>query len=520
MKNPTLIKGATILDGSGAPPFIADVLIAEGVIKQISHSISNELHEDCVVVEAADKILSPGFINTHSHSELELFKDPRLLPVIGQGITTEVLGQDGSSVTPIDDAHVNELTEGMAPLCGKIDRPYWWRSYGDYMREVEKADPAVRFVGLIGHGTVRMTVMGSENRDPSPLELQQMCDLIDCGMKEGARGVSFGLIYPPSSFAPIDELIAVSRVVARHDGIIMVHTRNEMGRLIESFEEMVQVMKESGVRLQISHLKSLGFLNWGKVLKILDRMKELQAEGYDITFDQYPWTAGSTGMKVIAPGWAYAGGEDEFQKRLCDPLIYEKILKETREELYVRGSGKSVQIAAVPAGEFDWMPGLRLDAVAGRLGMDEAAAVLYLLQKTRSAVICVYHAMCEEDVQKVMQSPYHCVCTDGIVGAVPHPRAYSTFPRFLGRYVRDLGVMSLPAAIRNITSEPARRLRLWDRGLVREGMSADLVLFDYDRIIDTNTYAEPKKLPAGICNVWVKGDLRYTESSPPVQPSR
>lgn len=511
MQSPTLIKGATILDGSGAPPFVADVLIADGMIKQISNNIPNELHDYCDIVEAEGKILSPGFINTHSHSELELFKDPRLLLVIGQGITTEVLGQDGSSVTPIDDAHVNELAESMAPLCGKIDRPYWWRSYADYMREVEKVDPAVRYVGLIGHGTVRMAVMGSVNRDPSPEELKQICDLIERGMKEGARGVSFGMIYPPSSYAPTEELITVCKVVAQHDGIIMVHTRNEMGRLIESFEEMVHVMKESGVRLQISHLKSLGFLNWGKVLKILDRMAELQSEGYDITFDQYPWTAGSTGMKVIAPGWAYAGGEDEFQKRLCDPLLYEKILKETREELYVRGSGKSVQIAAVPAGEFEWMAGLRLDAVADRLGMDEAVAVLYLLKKTRSAVICVYHAICEEDVQKVMQSPYHCVCTDGIVGAVPHPRAYSTFPRFLGRYVRDLQVMSLPTAIRNITSEPARRLRLWDRGLVREGMSADLVLFDYDRIIDTNSYAEPKKLPAGICKVWVKGALRYQD---------
>jgi N-acyl-D-amino-acid deacylase len=271
-------------------------------------------------------------------------------------------------------------------------------------------------------------------------------------MLEGARGVSFGMIYPPGSYATTEELIAVCKVVAQHDGIIMVHTRNEMGRLIESFEEMVHVMKESGVRLQISHLKSLGFLNWGKVLHILDRMEELHAEGYDISFDQYPWTAGSTGMKVIAPGWAYAGGEDEFQKRLRDPRLYEKILAETNEELYLRGSGKSVQIAAVPPGEFEWMAGLRLDEIAGRLGMDEAAAVLYLLQKTRSAVICVYHAICEEDVLKVMQSPYHCVCTDGIVGAVPHPRAYSTFPRFLGRYVRDLGVMSLQTAIRNITS--------------------------------------------------------------------
>ncbi|WP_371377553.1 amidohydrolase family protein [Sporomusa aerivorans] len=508
MNIPILIKGATIYDGSGDPPFIADVLIADGLISRIGRTIEQA---GCEVVEAAGRILTPGFINTHSHSELEIFREPRLLQVIGQGITTEVLGQDGSSVTPIDDAHVHELAENMAPLCGRTDRPYWWRSYADYMREIDKVNPAVRFVGLVGHGTVRMNVMGSENRVPTPAELEQILGIIERSMAEGARGVSFGMIYPPSSYASTEELIAICRVVARHDGIVMVHTRNEMGRLIESFEEMVQVMKESGVRLLISHLKSLGFLNWGKVLRILDRIEELQAEGYDITFDQYPWTAGSTGMKVIAPGWAYAGGEDEFHKRLHDPALYEKILADTREELYVRGSGKSVQIAAVPPGELEWMAGLHLDAVAKRLGMDEAVAVLHILEKTRSAVICIYHAICEEDVQKVMQSPYHCVCTDGIVGAVPHPRAYSTFPRFLGRYVRELGVIPLRTAIRNITFEPARRLRLWDRGLVREGLSADLVLFDYERVLDTNSYAEPKKLPAGICKVWVKGVLRYQE---------
>lgn len=508
MTIPTLIKGATIYDGSGTPPFIADVLLAGGVISRIGRTLPPA---GCEVVEAAGLILAPGFINTHSHSELEIFRDPRLLQVIGQGITTEVLGQDGSSVAPIDSAHVQELAENMAPLCGRADRPYWWRSYAEYMQEIDKVNPAVRYVGLVGHGTIRMHVMGSENRVPTPAELEQILSLIERSLAEGACGVSFGMIYPPSSYAATAELIAVCRVVARHDGIVMVHTRNEMGRLLESFEEMVQVMKQSGVRLLISHLKSLGFLNWGKVLKILDRMAELQAEGYDITFDQYPWTAGSTGMKVIAPGWAYAGGEDEFHKRLHEPELYEKILADTRQELYVRGSGQSVQIAAVPPGEWEWMAGLYLDAVAKRLGLEEAVAVLHILEKTRSSVICIYHALCEEDVQQVMRSPYHCVCTDGIVGAVPHPRAYSTFPRFLGRYVRELGVIPLHTAIRNITYEPARRLRLWDRGLVREGMSADLVLFDYERVTDTNSYAEPKKLPAGICRVWVKGVLRYQE---------
>ena len=511
--NKVLIKNSKIYDGTGGRPFISDVLIEDGIIKKIGLNLEIDNSE---IVDGTGKILTPGFINTHSHSELEIFKNPDLPAVIGQGITTEVLGQDGSSVTPIDDEHLEELTESMTPLCGQMDKPYWWRSYKEYMDAVEEVNPAVRYVGLVGHGTVRMNVIGSENRDLTPEELKKTCELIEKCMLEGARGVSFGMIYPPSSYAPAEELIEVCKTVAKHDGIIMVHTRNEMARLIESFEEMVYVMKESGVRMHISHLKSLGHFNWGKVLIILDRLKELNAEGYDITFDQYPWTAGSTGMKVIAPGWAYAGGEDAFQERLKDPEVYKKILKDTADELYVRGTGKAVQIAAVPLDDWLWMCGLRLDEIAKRLGMEEPEAVLHILQQTRSSVTCVYHSICEEDVQKVMQSPYHTVCTDGIVGAVPHPRAYSTYPRFLGRYVRDLNIMPLETAIQHITSEPARRLRLFDRGLIKEGMSADLVLIDYDTVIDTNSYAEPKKLPRGILKVWVKGILRY-EGKPELQ---
>jgi len=512
MENRTLIQNVTIYDGTGNKPFQGDVLIGGGLIQKVGRF----LHEaDCTVVDGTGKILTPGFINCHSHSELQPFGNREMYQVIGQGITTEVVGQDGLSVAPIDDAHAAELTENMICLCGKPERDFWWRSHKDYMELVEQADPACRFVGLLGSGTIRMNVMGSENRPATPEEIKQMCDLIEKSMEEGARGISFGLIYPPSSYASTEEMIEVCKAVAKHDGIIMVHTRNEMDLLLESFEEMVRVMKESGARLEISHLKSLGPNNWGKVLKILDRMEELQKEGYDIGFDQYPWNAGSTGLKVTVPGWAYAGGVDCFEERLRDPETYAKVAAETAEILRERGGGARVQVAAVPESteDFSWMPGMRMDAVAEKLGMDEVTAVLYVLSKTRSSVLCVYHSISEDDVQAVMRSPYHVVCTDGIVGDVPHPRAYSTYPRFLGHYVRDKKIMPLETAINHITGEPARRLRLWDRGLIREGLSADLVLIDYDRVIDTNSYIDPIKLPVGICKVWVKGRLRYEEGA-------
>lgn len=504
--NSVLIKNSKLYDGTGGRPFNADVLIEDGIIRTVGLNLNID---KCSIVDGTGKILAPGFINTHSHSELEIFKNPDLPAVIGQGITTEVLGQDGSSVTPIDNDHLEELSESMISLCGKIDQNYWWRSYKEYMDAVEEVNPSVRYVGLVGHGTIRMNVIGSEDRNLTAEELEKTCDLLERCMIEGAKGVSFGMIYPPSSYATTEELIEVCKTVAKYDGIVMVHTRNEAAQLIESFEEMVHIMKESRVRMHISHLKAIGYTNWGKVSIILDRLKKLNAEGYDISFDQYPWTASSTGMKVIVPGWAYAGGEDTFQERLKKPEIYAKILRETADELSVRGKGKAVQIAAVPLDDWLWMCGLRLDEVARRLGMDEPQAVLHILQQTRSSVTCVYHVISEEDVTNAMQSPYQTLCTDGIVGAVPHPRAYSSYARFLGRYVRDKKVMPLEKAIQNITSEPARRLRLWDRGLIREGMSADLVLINYDTVIDTNSYTEPKKLPSGILKVWVKGILRY-----------
>ena len=477
----TLIKNARIYDGTGNKAFTADVLIDGGTISRIG--AIGEVG-DCQVVDAAGLALSPGFINTHSHMELQIFKHPKLDSVIQQGITTEILGQDGSSVAPLTDDLVQELADNMAPLAGTLDHPYSWRSFKDYMDQAAAAKPAARFESLVGHGTIRMNVMGNDNREPTPAEMKAMQDLLAKCMEEGAKGLSFGLIYPPGSYGNTQELIEMAKVVAKYDGIIMVHMRNEKGKILESIDEMLTVIKESGARLQISHLKALGKPNWGKVHEALGKIEELRKMGLDVTFDQYPWTAACTGLKVCAPQWAFEGGERGFQARL---------------------------IASVATEEYGWMAGKKMDYICEKLGMEVGEAVLHILQHEGPAVIAIYFSISEDDVKFVMQSPYHCVCTDGIMGAKPHPRTYSSFPRFLGTYVREMGVMPLEEAIKHITGEPARRLRLWDRGLVREGMSADLVLFDPETIKDVNSYMEPDIPPVGIKKVWVLGQLRYQE---------
>jgi len=501
----TLIRGATVYDGTGTVPFRSDVLV-EGT--KISRMGMLKTEKDWLVVEGEGMALSPGFINTHSHMELELLKHPEARSVVEQGITTEILGQDGSSVAPVFDGNLQELMDNMAPLAGTLNGPYSWRSYKEYMDRIAEAKPAARFEGLVGHGTIRMCVMGSDNREPTREELEKMQELLAKSMEEGAKGLSFGLIYPPGSFGNTEELIAMAKIVAKYDGVIMVHMRNEKGLLLESMDEMLRVAQESGARLQISHLKALGKPNWGKVKDALKKIQSFNDMGYEVTFDQYPWTAACTGLKVCAPQWAFSGGEQMFQKRLADPGEYQRILKDTNEEIGVRGGGKAILIASVATEEYSWMAGHYMDEIAEKLGMEVGDAVLHILKHEGPAVIAIYFSISEEDVALVMQSPYHCVCTDGIMGEHPHPRTYSSFPRFLGHYVRDRKVMTLQEAIRHITSEPARRLRLWDRGIIREGMDADLVLFDPEKICDTNSYIEPAQAPAGIRQVWVLGEPR------------
>lgn len=506
----TWIRGATVYDGTGSVPFQSDVLLKDGRIERIAREIrlTPEEETQCKIVDAKGLALCPGFVDTHSHSDLEVFRNPQMRHVLAQGITTELIGQDGSTVAPVSDEILGELADNMAPLSGMVDRPFWWRSYGEYLEEIEKAHTGSRVVGLVGHGTIRMCVMGNDDRVPTPEELEKMKALTAKCMEEGAKGISFGLIYPPGSYADTEEIVEICKVVASYDGIMMVHMRNEQDKLLESIDEMAYVARQSGIRLHISHLKALGYRNWGKVSQALEKLYELKAEGIDVTFDQYPYTATCTGLKVIVPMWAYEGGEKKFQARLADEAEYDKIVKEVRENIEKRGGAEKILIGTVATDENRWMEGKNLQEIAEKLSQEPGDAALTMLQVEGPSVIAIYFSISEEDVETVMKSDLHCVCTDGIMGAHPHPRAYGSFAQILGYYCREKGILRLEEAIRKMTSEPARRLRLWDRGLVREGMSADLVLFDPQHVGNVNSYLEPKKSPVGIVGVWVQGERK------------
>jgi N-acyl-D-amino-acid deacylase len=503
----TVIKNIKIYDGSGKLPFIGDVKFDEFIIQiASSNSLSGEK-----IIDGTDLALAPGFIDTHSHSDLEAIKNPELLHVVSQGVTTELVGQDGSSVAPVTDENLDELMDNMAPLAGNLDKPYYWRSVEDYKSVLEDSCSSTKIEMLIGHGTIRMAVLGSDDRQATKSELESICKQIDIGMRQGAKGVSFGLIYPPGSYANTEELIEVAKIVASHDGIIMVHMRNEQDEIMKSIDEMERVIKESGVRLHISHLKALGYRNWGSAEKILKRLDEIKKHGYDITFDQYPYSATCTGLKVIVPIWAYAGGEKAFIKRLSDKEEYKRILLDTRNNIEARGGAKRIMIASVVSDKNQWMAGKDLEYIAKKLDMHEEEVALKILHDEGPSVVAIYFSISDDDVERIMKHPLHGICTDGIIGDHPHPRAYGSFPRVLGYYVRELNLLSMQEAIRQMTSEAAYRLRIFDRGLIRVGMKADLVVFDENKVNATNSYSNPTKISKGIKKVFVDGKIKYTE---------
>lgn len=509
-----LIKGAQIYDGSGQEPFLSDLLMAEGRIVSIQQEIDRE---DCPTVYANTMALSPGFINLHSHSDLEVFRNKKMLHAISQGITTEIVGQDGFSAAPVHDTSVVELATTITHLAGELKEEFWWRSFSQYLEAIEAADPAVRIEGLVGNGTLRIGVMGSSSNQPLQSELQQMKDRLALSMAEGAKGLSLGLVYPPSSYAQIDELIELCKVVADYDGILMVHMRDEGDGIVSSIQEIGRIGKESGARINISHLKVLGPSNWGKMDVVLESIQQLQEDGLDITFDQYPYTASCTGLKRVVPQWAYNGGDKAFYRHLEDKEIYHKLCAEVLAHIEeLRGGPQNVLISSVTKEEFCPFEGKTLDQIAEELGLQPAQAALHLLRED-GGIVAIYFSMDEKDLKTAMMSPYQGVCSDGIIGSRPHPRTYAAFPRVLGCYIREQRLMKLEESIRKMTMEPARRLRLWDRGLIREGLSADLVLFNPKTIGEGNTFADPKQFSTGLLSVWVKGESKFFQGGDVVE---
>jgi N-acyl-D-amino-acid deacylase len=521
-----VLRGGTVVDGTGTPARRADVALDGDRVTSVALGLRGHLEIDC-----GGLVVAPGFLDTHSHSDLFVFAEPQLRMKVRQGVTTELLGQDGISVAPVKREHVAITRRFLAGLDGDPrEAPWDWTSTEDYLRALEAARPAPDLAYLVPHGALRTFAMGPFDREPAEDELRAMEAELERALTQGALGMSTGLIYPPCCYAKTDELIALGRVLARFDVPVVVHMRSESDKILEATDEMIDVATKSGCKLHISHFKIAGRYNAPKADALLARIDAAQKGGVRITCDQYPYAAGSTMLGAILPPWAHDGGADLTVKRLGDPSARAAMKKEMVADHecawdnFWKWTGPSgIVISQIPSGRKAAWLGKSLEEVA-RLegGKDPLDLAFDLLRDEALGVGMVSHSQDESVVLRFLALPYVNVCTDALLGGRPHPRAYGTYPRLLGRYVREKAVVTLEEAIRKMTSQAAAAFGLADVGKLLPGMRANVVAFDPRSVHDTATYEEPIAFPKGIEHVLVGGHPVVTrgESLDAARPGR
>lgn len=502
-----VIRGATVYDGTGSPGRRADVGLLGDRIAEIGAGLSGKRTLDAGGLAAA-----PGFIDTHSHSDLRVLEQPTLDAKLRQGITLELFGQDGISIAPVKAEQVANRRRQLAGLLTDPQVSWEWRSVEDYLAEVERVRPGVDVAYLVPHGAVREWVMGLENRLATDAELKQMQAVLGVSLREGAYGVSTGLIYPPCCYCDARELIALGEVAAARRTPIVVHMRSESDRILEAMDEMFDVGHRSGAHIHISHFKIAGQNNWPKAAQVIERAEAATRNGVKVTADQYPYIAGSTMMGAILPPWVHAGGSEEALKRLGAAGERARMRAEMLDPSEVawdnfwKWSGpQGIIIADIPSGRRPELAGLTVDKAASRAGKDPVELALDLLVEERMGVAMVSFSQSEEVVERLMQLPYVNACTDGLLGGRPHPRSFGTYPRILGRYVRDRKALPLETAVRKLSGLAADTFRFEDHGYLKPGKRANVVLFDPAQVKDTATFEEPCQFPEGLPYVIVGG---------------
>lgn len=515
---PLVLTGGTVLDGSGGPSYRAHVAIYGGLIAQVDRGcrVKGEVELDCEGL-----IVAPGFIDTHSHSDLFALASPGLEMKAMQGITLDVLGQDGISVAPARDQDVVELKRQLSGLLGEPDVKWDWRSVESYLDCLDEVKPAINLSYLVPHGSLRRIAMGMEDRHATLPEIEVMCTHLERGLKDGAVGLSTGLIYPPCAYAPTDELIALCKVVAKHNGVFVVHMRSESDRIVEATQEMMRVGRESGVHVHISHFKIAGGTNWDKIDRVLDAINEARAAGVEVSADQYPYIAGSTMLGAILPPWAHAGGLEAVLERLASREQRAKMRAEMVDPREVEwdnfwkwGGPAAIRIADIPSGRRQHLLGQNLEAAAAAEHKDPVDFAMDLLREERMGVAMVSFSQCEPVIEKILKQPFTNICTDGLLGGKPHPRAFGTFPRLLGRYVRERKVLTLEDAVYKSTYLAAKNFRLAGCGQIKKGHRANVCVFDANSVVDNATFDDPKQFSTGIAHVFVEGRQIVADGRP------
>jgi N-acyl-D-amino-acid deacylase len=499
-----LIKNGSVLDGTGAESIRADIGICGERIAAVGDLSKAEAKQ---TIDAAGQIVCPGFIDVHSHSDAYLLIEPRASSKVFQGITTEVCGNCGASAAP-------RLGDAKLPSDWQ-DKPFpgTWSTVSEYRKIFDQVKPAVNEALLIGHNTLHRGVSGYEPRGATPDELKEMCRALEQALDEGGCGLSTGLIYPPASAVPSDEIIALAKVCAAKNKIYTSHMRSEGKQLLEAIDEALSIGRKSGARVQISHLKTSGKDNWHKLDAALAEIEAARAAGIEVAADRYPYTAACTDLDIILPDWALYDGKAAVLARLADSEVRKKI----RDEI-LAGRGEfgfsTVMIGSVENPALRALKGMKVDDAAKLLGMEPVDALLHIIEKDELRTGGIFFGMCEENMWKILAQPWVMVGSDASLRAPdgilskdhPHPRAYGSFTKLL-RASLDGQTVPLPEMIRKMTSLPAEHFRLKDRGVLKKGNFADIVVFDPAKIKENTTYARPHRLSEGIVALAVNGTL-------------
>ena len=506
-----LIKDATIVDGRGGPRYLGDIAISGDQILEVGELENLDARRR---VQGCGRIASPGFIDMHGHSDILFLNGSSLAHKIYQGVTTELIGQDGMSAAPLTEKSKEALAEMIEPFAGRLERE--WQSWDveHYLEALREKPLPMNVTTLVGHCNLRLAVMGYNMALPSRKELERMGELLAVGLKQGAMGLSLGLIYPPSSYSDVNELICLGKVVKDHHGLLVAHIRNEEDQIFQALEEMITVGRESGCKIHISHLKCMGKSNWGKMPKVLEALERALREGIDLSFDQYPYPASCTSLSILLPGWAMKGGWKGYQQQLRQPEAMDRILSEVRKSIENRGGAASITVVSVQSSKNKGLVGKTVEQISNERGMPCDRAVLEILAEEELQIIAIYHALSEKDVEQAMNHFLHMVGSDGILGEFPHPRVYGTFPRVIHHYSQERQLLTLEEAVRKMTSAPAKRLSLEGRGQIAPCYYADLVLFSLEHFRDNATFENPTQPASGLDWVFVNGIPVVEEGQP------
>lgn len=503
-----VIKNGKILDGTGNPWFQADIRITEGMITKISPNLKTEL-DDTIVIDVDGLVISPGFIDIHSHADSSLIYDQILECLAQQGITTIVVGNCGGSMAPLNPEK-DEYFRKASEIKGKLP----WHTFKEYLDVLENQGSSLNVVPLVGFGTVYRSVLEDAIRRPSKEELEQMQSYVEEAMQAGAYGISTGLIYPPQISATTQEIIECAKIAGNYGGLYFSHMRNEGDYVLEAIKELIEIVDKSGCRSgQISHIKVIGPKNWGKSVEMLQLIEETNDRGLTIRADQYPYKRGMNSLRDSLPYWAKVGGNEVIIQRLQDSKTREKI-KKTMEKEFNKSkmSWDKIFVASQRTDKWRDIEGLSISEITKKKqSSSEFDIFCEILIDNQANVEQITEYGHEDDLKTLMKSRFTMIGTDGwsvpMGSGKPHPRFYGTYPRILGKYVREEKTLRLEQAIRKMTSFPAQTLGLLDRGLVREGMWADIVIFDPDTIIDRATYTDPHQYPDGIHYVIINGEI-------------